>query len=136
MTFTSGEDRALSGTSAQPPNVSRNPKKEHDSNASKVTAYFDTTAFEFPAIGTFGNARKGLITGPGWLNLDLAVLREFPLRAWLPESSRLQLRSEFFNLFNNTRFNNPITNMSSAGFGRITGAADGREIQFALKLLW
>jgi hypothetical protein len=136
LTFTSGEDRALSGTSGQMPNVVRDPAKEHDNNDSKVSAYFDTKAFEFPAIGTFGNATKGLITGPGWLNTDLAVLRDFPLGGWLPESSRLQFRAEFFNLFNNTRFNNPTTNMSSSAFGRITSAAEGREIQLALKLLW
>jgi hypothetical protein len=136
LTFTSGEDRALSGTGGQYPNLLRNPEKKHDNNSSKVSAYFDTTAFAFPQIGSFGDAGKGIIRGPGWVNWDLAVLREFPLHGWLPEASRVQFRAEFFNLFNNTRFNNPVTNMSSASFGRITGAADGREIQIALKLLW
>jgi hypothetical protein len=136
LTFTSGEDRALSGTGGQYPNLIGDPQKDHDSNASKVSEYFDTNAFAFPEIGTFGTAGKGIIRGPGWVNWDLAVLREFPLGGWLPESSRLQFRSEFFNLFNHTRFNNPVTNMSSSSFGRITGAADGREIQLALKFLW
>jgi hypothetical protein len=136
LTFTSGEDRALSGTGGQYPNLLRNPEKKHDNNSSKVSAYFDTTAFAFPQIGSFGDAGKGIIRGPGWVNWDLAVLREFPLHGRLPEASRVQFRAEFFNLFNNTRFNNPVTNMSSASFGRITGAADGREIQIALKLLW
>jgi hypothetical protein len=136
LSFTSGEDRALSGTGGQHASVLRNPEKEHENNLSKVSEYFDTGAFVFPEIGTFGNAGRGLIMGPGWINWDLAIVREFPLGGRLPEASRLQFRSEFFNLFNHTRFNNPTTNMSSASFGRITSAADGREIQFALKLLW
>ena len=49
---------------------------------------------------------------------------------------RLQLRGEFFNLFDEVNFNNPVANISSTTFGRITGAGPGRVIQVATKLIW
>ena len=52
------------------------------------------------------------------------------------EAMRVQLRGEFFNVFNQVNFSPPNTLVSSGGFGRITGANDGRVIQLALKFLW
>ena len=49
---------------------------------------------------------------------------------------RLQLRGEFFNAFDQVNFNNPVTNISSATFGRITGSGPGRVVQVAMKLIW
>jgi hypothetical protein len=46
----------------------------------------------------------------------------------------MQFRAEFFNLFNHANFSNPTTTLSSGSFGSITGAADPRIVQFALKL--
>ena len=48
----------------------------------------------------------------------------------------MQLRGEFFNIFNQVNFNNPDQNASSANFGRITSAQSGRASQVAVKLLW
>jgi hypothetical protein len=52
------------------------------------------------------------------------------------ERLNVQFRSEFFNVFNNVRLNNPNTNRSAGQFGRITSARDPRILQFALKLLF
>ena len=52
------------------------------------------------------------------------------------EPMRIQLRGEFFNVFNQVNFSPPNTLVSSGGFGRITGANDGRVVQLALKVLW
>jgi hypothetical protein len=49
---------------------------------------------------------------------------------------RIQLRSEFFNAFNQVNFGAPSTSASSATFGKITSASAGREIQLAMKILW
>jgi hypothetical protein len=54
------------------------------------------------------------------------------------ERVNVQLRSEYFNVFNQVNFANPNTNASSGGFGKITSthsfAGDPRIIQFGLKL--
>ena len=52
------------------------------------------------------------------------------------EGQRLQFRAEFANLFNQVNFGNPVANLSSTTYGRITGSDSGRSIQFALKYLW
>jgi len=49
-------------------------------------------------------------------NFDFAVAKSFPLK----EGFRLQLRGDFFNVFNHTNFSNPVNNMSNANFGKIT----------------
>ena len=55
--------------------------------------------------GIYGDARRGLIYGPGDVTTDLALMRYVNLGADL----RLQLRGEFFNAFNQVNFNNPNT---------------------------
>ena len=53
-----------------------------------------------------------------------------------PRSHRLQLRVEAFNLFNQTRFDNPGGAIGTANFGRITAAEDGRIIQLGVKYMF
>ena len=67
-------------------------------------------------------------------NIDLAVLRNFPVKEW----SILQFRAEFFNLTNTPNFGGPITNVAAGGaFGLITSTTNNpRIIQFALKYLF
>jgi hypothetical protein len=110
-------------------------RRQHSSTADMIAMYFNTAAFvplsDVPR-GIYGNAPRGLITGPGDSTTDLALLRYVDLGS----SVRLQLRGEFFNAFNQVNFANPNTNLSSATFGRITGTGLGREIQLAAKLIW
>ena len=61
---------------------------------------------------------------------------EHPEPLLLAEPLRLQFRAEFANLFNQVNFGNPVANLSSTTYGRITGSDSGRSIQFALKYLW
>jgi hypothetical protein len=110
-------------------------RRNHEDTADMIAKYFDPAAFvplsRVPA-GIFGDAKRGLVYGPGSSGTDLALLRSLDLRSGL----RLQLRGEFFNVFDEVNFNNPNTNLSSATFGRITGAGDGRVVQVAAKLIW
>src|SRR5262249_60036931 len=82
--------------------------------------------------GVYGNAGRGLISGPAQSSTDLALLKDFVFR----EPMRLQFRTEWFNALNQTNFSNPTTTVNSSTFGRIRAAADGRTIQMALKFLW
>jgi len=51
----------------------------------------------------------------------------------LREQVRLQIRSEFFNLFNRVNFGNPGSTVGTTSYGIINSAGDARIIQFALK---
>ena len=50
------------------------------------------------------------------------------------QTSSLQFRAEFFNLFNRVNFNAPNTNFLSGEFGQVTSAGEGRRVQFGVKL--
>ena len=53
------------------------------------------------------------------------------------EGSRLQFRSEFFNVFNSVNLGDPNTALNAGPrMGRITSAGSPRVIQFALKALF
>jgi hypothetical protein len=97
-----------------------------------TSGYFDTSAFETPADGTFGNSGRNSLIGPSYFSTDISLAKNFP---FLPrENSRVQLRADFFNLFNNVPLNNPENANYSAVFGQITSAGSAREVQLALRL--
>ena len=100
---------------------------------------FNTCAFASNTVlGTFGNAGRNIIRGPGFQNWDVSLFKMFPLN----ERARFEFRAEFFNAFNhlNPQFSNPntieeniATENGSPGFGFAQSARDPRFIQFALK---
>ncbi|HEX7174835.1 MAG TPA: TonB-dependent receptor [Pyrinomonadaceae bacterium] len=94
--------------------------------------WFNTSAFSFPAPGTFGNAGRNVLDGPGYQNVNASLVKNTALG----ERLRLQLRAEVFNLFNHPNFNLPDNFVGSPTFGRITSARDPRHIQFGAKLLF
>ena len=53
-------------------------------------------------------------------------------RRWAHAS--VQLRVEAYNLFNTINLNNPVNNLSSTVFGRVTSARPSREIQLGVRL--
>ena len=141
LTFLMGDDVALDGTSGDQhaqlqPGITREQiTLDHPNRASMVAQFFNTKAFvptnDVPR-GTYGNAGRGLISGPAFSSSDFAVLKDFRIR----EPLRVQFRSEFFNAFNQVNFTQVTTAVNSGAFGRIRAAGDPRVIQFALKVLW
>ncbi|MEZ5355381.1 MAG: TonB-dependent receptor [Bryobacteraceae bacterium] len=93
--------------------------------------FFDVTAFRNPAQNTLGNTGRNVLVGPGIVNLDASLFRNFAVR----EGMMLTLRVESFNFSNTPHFNNPNGNFASPQFGEINGAAaDQRQFQFGLTL--
>jgi hypothetical protein len=136
VTPTSGQNTALDGNicggSSIHPDLVGTIEREHASRADMVGEFFNRDAFALPAVGRYGSAGRGIFSGPAQASTDLAVLKDFRVT----EMQRFQFRAEFFNLFNQVNFNNPVANLSSATYGRITGSQPGRSIQFGLKYLW
>ncbi|MBI4902078.1 MAG: carboxypeptidase regulatory-like domain-containing protein [Acidobacteria bacterium] len=100
-----------------------------------AASWFNRAAFALPAINQpFGTLGRNVARTEGIYNFDLGLHKNF--RLW-SESSRLEFRSEFFNLFNTTNLGSPAQNFSNANFGTITGlSSPARQIQFALKLVF
>jgi len=87
--------------------------------------------FQSAKLGTIGNVPKNFLRGPKYWDATLGVLKNFRIT----ETSSVQFRAEFFNVFNHTNFSDPNSNLESGSFGQITGTrGDPRIIQFALKL--
>jgi hypothetical protein len=143
LTFWLGQDVALDGTGngggehafLEPGIKANNIALSHPNRNAFVNQFFNTAAFvpvNLDPLGFYGNAGRGLISGPAFNSTDFSVLKNFALT----ERMRLQFRAEMFNVFNQVNFNNPDTTETDGTFGVITSANDGRLIQFALKLLW
>ncbi len=100
--------------------------------------WFDTSAFvenrpADPVNGPFrfGTSGRHTVIGPGIHNWDFAAYKDFRFN----ERSRIQFRTEFFNILNRPIFSNPGSTLGTPQFGRISSTSnDSREIQFALKL--
>ena len=110
------------------PNVVGNP---HLANPS-AQEWFNTAAFAVAPYGTFGNAGRNILDGPGLATVNFSIVKN--TRA--TERLTIQFRAEFFNLLNRTNFNLPDNFVGSPTFGQITSAQDPRRTQLALKFLF
>jgi len=136
----SGFDNSLTGVGAdyadQVPGVS--PHLSPDRPRSEVVQeYFNVNAFQPNAVGTFGNLGRNILFGPGYMNIDFAVMKIISFK----DRFQLTIRGEFFNLTNTPHFEAPNGagnpgGLHTAEFGQIIGARDPRIVQIALKLNW
>lgn len=100
--------------------------------------YYDPTAFAPVTQARYGTSGRNILRGPGLVNLDGSVFRNFQVS----ERWAVQFRAEAFNLTNTPHFNNPSANVSSGGFLTITSAlttannVEGGEriLRFALRI--
>lgn len=88
---------------------------------------FNTACFVTPDPGHFGNAGRGLIYAPGQDQVDFSMIKTMPIY----EHSSLELRGEFFNVFNHAQFMNPDGNTGDAKFGVVSSARDPRIVQLS-----
>ncbi len=72
-----------------------------------------------PPLGQFGNMSRNMFQDTGFKNFDFSVAKSFHFA----EAMRLQLRAEFFNIFNHPNFANPYGGQN--GFGLNDPSAGG-----------
>ncbi len=96
--------------------------------------YLNRSAFAQPGAGQYGNAPRALdVRGPMRMEESFAVFKQTKIG----ERFTHQFRMEMQNPLNRTVFGNPITDFTSAAFGRINSTQIGpRNIQFGMKLLF
>jgi len=134
------------------------PNRIGDPNATPCIpgTLFNTCAFATNTVlGTFGNAGRNIIRGPGFQNWDFSIFKNIPIN----ERYRFEFRAEFFNIWNHVNpdlfpakflFDNPATDHdidlppgengcpidnhnANCSWGFPQSAKDPRLIQFALK---
>jgi hypothetical protein len=94
--------------------------------------WFDVTAFALPPFGSFGNAGRNILTGPGYQSINVSIVKNTRLN----EHAELQIRAEAFNLLNHVNFDLPDIFFGSPAFGAIQSAESPRRIQFGAKILF
>ena len=116
-----------------------------------VGPFFTVNSFLIPntpgtdqSCGCFGNSPVGAIRGPGTIVDNVSIFKVFRVK-----ETQLRLRVNLFNAVNHPNFNTdnlsdgqtPSTTSAgysngNANFGYYTGAADPREVEFALEYSW
>ena len=101
--------------------------------------WLNPAAFSNTVSGTFGNCGRNNLRGPWRGTQDFSITKRFPIS----ESREVEFRTEMFNAPNHVILGNPSAgwnNSSSptpnASFGKITGASNMRQIQFALRYVF
>jgi hypothetical protein len=120
-------NNAFAGFGTQRPNLIGDPRLP-DSERS-VSRWFNTAAFAAAPQFTIGTSSRNPIRGPGYRNLDVALIR----RVRLPRQTGLEVRAEVFNATNTPPLGAPNATVGSAAFGTITTAGDPRVVQLGAK---
>jgi hypothetical protein len=81
------------------PDCIGNPNLSHPS----VNNWFNESAFAVPADGTYGNCGRGIIVGPGIVNLNASLTKNVRLS----EHARLEFQAKASDVLNHPIFQNP-----------------------------
>jgi hypothetical protein len=102
-----------------------------DPNAPNDSKWINIAAFEAAPRGTWGNCGVGIMSGPGYSNVDLTLAKRFNMGG----SRQLELRAEAFNALNHPNWNMPGRNIGDLNtFGIITSTVnEPRIVQLAVK---
>ena len=106
-----------------------------------IDHWFDTSCFVSPTdtTATYGNSGRGILRGPGSVNLDASLIKN-------TEIGRLhtEFRIEAFNVLNHPQFANPNTQIGNAAVGTISAmlsspscslcGTTARQVQLGLKV--
>ncbi len=145
---------SASGTSLDLPNSSQRADQVKASaqilgGAGRGQSFFDPFAFAQITQPRFGTAGFNSVRGPGLVNWDIGVFRQFSAT----ERLKVQFRAEAFNFSNTPHFANPGSNVSNlslnpdgsvrdlGGYTEITGVTnlareglDERQFRFGIRL--
>jgi hypothetical protein len=87
------------------PNLVGNPKLTSHGAFHGTNQWFNEAAFAAPTPGTFGNAGRNLLNGPGLSNVNFSLGKSFAI--W--ESVSFQIRADASNVFNHPSFGLPTS---------------------------
>lgn len=136
---TTGLDNALNSISGQRPNQVL---PDVYCASKTINCWMSAAAFANPAPGTLGNLGANNLEGPGYFDVDVALIRQFHVK----ERQYAEIRAEAFNIENRPNFLNPgavgiaggasNSALNSSTFGRIQSDVSPRIMQFAVKYVF
>jgi hypothetical protein len=125
------------------PQLVGDPHLSHANKNDYLNEYFNVSAFAIPCpvalsssgtcpVPALGNFGRNVLIGPGYADWDVGLFKDTNVT----ERTKIQFRSEFFDVFNRANFSNPDSYMPDSTFGVISSAGPGRTIQLSLKLIF
>jgi hypothetical protein len=133
LTITTTGDIAEVGTGGQRGNSTGIAPSKLDPRSNGLKG-FDTAAYAVPVTGTFGNLSRNVQRGFGINNWDMGINKNFAI-PYIGEGGRLQIRAEFFNIWNHTQFSGVGTAVNQPStFGIVNSTLSARILQLAAKL--
>jgi outer membrane receptor protein involved in Fe transport len=96
-----------------------------------VSQWFNVADFPLVPTGSFafGNAGRNVLDGPGHIEVNLSLYKNFVVR----EQNHLQFRWEVFNVLNHANFGLPVNAVNNLNVGTLVLASPGRQMQFGLR---
>jgi hypothetical protein len=127
-----GADRSnTNGGQDRPNSTGTDPNLPGDQQT--LDRWFNKDAFVAQQPGTFGNAGRNTIIGPGIFNVDASIIRNFRMMS----TKTLQLRLEGFNVLNRPIWGDPNTTVLSSQYGSINSTRKPmRELQLGVKFIF
>jgi hypothetical protein len=130
FTVLTGSDKSLTGIGLDRPNAVSgvNPYVRNTS----TMQWISPAAFTNNSGGSFGNIGMNSLVGPHYVDSDVSLRKMFTTF----REQKLELRFEFFNIFNHPNLQTPVVKLSSGSFGQIQSANDPRIMQLAAKYVF
>ena len=142
----SGQDNSGTGENEDRVNIT-GPALNKDRSVQQYSdvQYLNPNSFTLPGPGTYGNLGRNQVSGPGFEDVDLSLLKNIPL---YKDRIRAQFRVEMFNVLNHINLSPPSNNLASGSFGQSTstigvytgspgiGSGEPYNTQLALKILF
>ena len=119
----------IGGRYTEYPNQVANPAVAHPG----PHEWFNTAAFATPTLGTLGNVKRNpaSLRSDNFFDDDMTLGKDWKLY----HRNSIELRGEFFNLFNHTNYGFPGQVLNTSNFGTIGGTANpGRTVQLVGKI--
>jgi hypothetical protein len=133
--FQNGGDYNLDGYNYDYPNMPSTNFGGSHSRQQFLNGLYTEADFPAPTLGTEGNFKRNSYRNPGFFGINSSVIKENKL-PFLGERGTLQLRFDFFNLFNRTNLGTVDNNMADSTFGTVQSQLDPRVIQIGAKLIF
>jgi hypothetical protein len=94
-----------------------------------IECWFNTSAFALPTLGTFGDARRNSIIGPGQFTFGMSVSKTLLAK----DTRALELRISANNVFNHPEYTSIGTIVGTPTYGQVIAAGPMRTVNLSAR---
>jgi hypothetical protein len=98
-----------------------------------LAGVFPAGSFTTPTIGTEGNEGRDIFRGPGLVNVDATIMKNFTLPWGHDKSSDFQIRGNFYNVFNRVNYTGVDNSVTDGTFGKALNTLQPRMVQLTAR---